>query len=86
MQIGELMKSILIAFSVLGVLSLALSGCGSSGQPVESSGIEMKQQQVMRNVQSDPKMPPDVKASVAQQIQSEAAARQRPGGAASTER
>jgi hypothetical protein len=46
----------------------------------------MKQQQAIRNVQSDPKMPPDVKVSVAQQIQSEAAARQRPAGAASTQR
>jgi hypothetical protein len=81
------MKSIVITFSILGVLSLVLCGCGSSGQLVESSsGTQMKQQQAIGNVQSDPKMPPDVKASVAQQIQSEAAARQRPAGAASTQR
>lgn len=70
-------QRVVCALLVLGVPCF-VNGCNNSDSGRASSTEEQQaqQQQVISKVQSDSKMPPDVKQSVTQQIQSEAARQQ----------
>ena len=59
-------------------MAVSLAGCGNSGNSATPSAQEQqaKQQQTETRVQNDPKMPPEVKANIMRQMQSEAAQRQ----------